>query len=105
MKSVWKAKIEHIASRGNDFEGVDGGDSDVCEHMFTHPFRTVDNSLHQSCVGLLEFSHCMEPECLNDAVHGTNDVALSAITDGNSISSVTPGREVDDNIINFCVSW
>ena len=105
VKSVWKAKIEHIVSRGNDFEGVDGGDNDVYEHMFTHPFRTVDNSLHHSCVGLLEFSHCMGTEGLNDAACGRNDVASSIIIDGNSVSSVTPGREMDDNIMNFCLSW
>ena len=105
VKSVWKAKIEHIASRGNDFEGVNRGDSDVHEHMFTYPFRTVDNSLHHSCVGLLEFSHYMEPEGLNDAVCGANNIASSIIIDGNSVSSVTPGREMDDNIMNFCLSW
>ncbi len=105
MKSVWKAKIEHIVSRGNDFEGVDGDDNDVYEHMFTYPFRTVDNSLHHSCFGLLEFSHCMGAEGLSDAAYGKNNVASSIIIDGNSVSSVTPGREMDDNIMNFCLSW
>ena len=105
MKSVWKAKIEHIVSRGNEFEGVDGDDNDVYEHMFTYPFRTVDNSLHHSCFGLLEFSHCMGTEGLSDAACGKNNVASSIIIDGNSVSSVTPGREMDDNIMNFCLSW
>ena len=102
---MWRAKIEHIVSRGNGFEVVDRGDSDVHEHMFTCPFRTVDNPLHHSCVGLLEFSHCMGTEGLNDAACGRNDVASSIIIDGSSFSSVTPGREMDDNIMNFCLSW
>ena len=105
VKSVWRAKIEHIVSRGNEFEGVDGDDNDVYEHMFTYPFRTVDNSLHHSCFGLLEFSHCMGAEGLSDAAYGKNNVASSIIIDGNSVSSVTPGREMDDNIMNFCLSW
>ena len=73
--------------------------------MFTHPSRTVDNSLHHSCAGLLEFSHCMGTEGLNDAAYGKNDVASSIIIDGNSVSSVTPGREMDENIMNCCLSW
>ena len=105
MKSVWKAKIKHIASRGNGFEGVDRDDNDVHKHMFTCPFRTVDNSLHHLCAGLLEFSHCVGAEGLNDALHGTNDIASSIIIGGHFVSSVTPGREVDDNIMNLCLSW
>ena len=105
VKAVWKAKIEHIISRGHGFEGVDRDDNDVHEHMFTYPFRTVDNSLHRSCVGLPEFSHCTGTEGLNDAVYGKNNIASSIIIDENSISSVTPGHEMDDNIMNFCLSW
>ena len=105
MKAVWKAKIEHIISRGHGFEGVDRVDNDVHEHMFTYPFRTVDNSLHRSCVGLPEFSHCTGTEGLIDAVYGTNNITSSIIIDENSISSVIPGREMDDNIMNFCLSW
>ena len=53
----------------------------------------------------LEFSHYAGTEGLNDAVCGRNDIASSIIIDGNSVSSVTPGREMDDNIMNFCLSW
>jgi hypothetical protein len=106
VKSVWKAKIEHIVSRSKNVPGgVDGDDNDVHEHMFTYPFRTVDNSLHHSCVGLPEFNHYRGTEGLNDAVYGRNDIASSIIIDGNSVSSVTPGRDMDDNIMNFCLSW
>ena len=101
VKSVWKAKIEHIISRGNGFEKVDKDHNHVHEHMLTYPFRTVDNSLYHSCVGLTEFSHYTGTEGLNDAVYGRNDIASSIIIDGNSVSSVTPGREMDDNIIIF----
>ena len=73
--------------------------------MFTYPFKTVDNSLHQSSSDLPEFSHYTGQDGLNDAVYGKNDIASSIIIDGNSVSSVTPGSDMDDNIINFCLSW
>ena len=98
---MWKAKIDHIISRGHGFEGVDRDDNDAHEHMFTYPFRTVVNSLHRSCVGLPEFSHCTGTEGLYDAIYGTNNIASSIIIDENSISSVTPGHEMDDNIMIF----
>ena len=105
VKSVWKAKIEHIISRGNGFEKVDKDHNHVHEHMFTYPFKTVDNSLHHACVGLTTFSHYMGTEGLNDAVYGKNNIASSITIDGNSVGSVTPGREMDDNIMDFCLSW
>lgn len=106
VRSVWKAKIEHLVSTTKDIpQGVEKDDNDVHEHMFTYPFITVDNSLHQSCFGLPEFSHNTGPDGLNDAVYGRNDIASSIIIDGSSVSSVTPGRDMDDNIMNFCLSW
>ena len=105
MKSAWKAKIEHIVTRAHGSEEVNRDENGVHEHMFTYPFRTVDNSLHQCCVGLPEFSHYMGREGLNDAVYGTNNIASFIVIDGNSVSSVTPGHQMDDNIMNFCLSW
>ncbi len=105
VKSVWKAKIEHIISKSNVSEGVDRDDKDVHEHMFTYPFRTVDNSLHHSCVGLPEFSHYTGTEGLSDAVYGKNNVVSSIVVDGRSVRSVTPGHDMDDDMMNFCLSW
>ena len=73
--------------------------------MFTYPFITVDNSLHCSCEGLSEFSHYSGTEGLNNAVYGRNNIASSIIIDENSISSVTPGHDMDDDMMNFCLSW
>ena len=73
--------------------------------MFAYPFTTVDNSLHQSCADLPEFSHRTGKHGLNNAVYGRNNIASSIIIDGNSVSSVTPGHDMDDNIMNFCLSW
>ena len=105
LKSGWKAKIEHIISKSNESQGVNRDDKDDHGHMFTYPFRTVDNYLHHSCVGLPEFSHYTGTEGLNDAVYGRNDIASSIVIDGGSVSSVTPGHDMDDNMMNFCLSW
>ena len=105
IKSVWKAKIEHIISKSNLNQGVDQNDKDDHEHMFTYPFRTVDNSLHWSSEGLSEFSHHSGTDSLNDAVYGRNNIASSIIIDEKSVSSVTPGHDMDDDMMNFCLSW
>ncbi len=86
-------------------QGLNRDDKDGHRLMFTYPFRTVDNSLHHSCVGLLEFSHYSGTEGLKNALYGRNNIALSIIIDENSVSSVTPGHDMDDNMMNFCLSW
>ena len=73
--------------------------------MFTYPFGMVDNSLYHSCVGLPEFSHYTGAEGLNNTVYGRNNIVSTIIIDGNSVSSVTPGSDMDDNIMIFCLSW
>ena len=106
VRLVWKAKIEHLVSTTKDkTQRVERDDNGVHEHMFTYPFITVDNSLHQSCSGLPEFSGCSGPDGLNDAAYGRNDIASSIIIDGSSVSSIAPGHDMDDNIMNFCLSW
>ena len=106
VSALWKAKFEHLVSRRKEVhQGHQRDDNHVNEHMFTYPFKTIDNSLHQSSSDLPEFSHYTGQDGLNDAVYGKNDIASSIIIDGNSVSSVTPGSDMDDNIINFCLSW
>ena len=73
--------------------------------MFTYPFRTVDNSLHCSSEGLVEFNHHSGTDGLNDAVYGRNNIASSIIIVEKSVSSVTPGHDMDDDMMNFCLSW
>ncbi len=73
--------------------------------MFTYPFRTVDNSLHWSCKGLAEFSHHSGTDDFHDAVYGTNNISSSIIIDKKSFSSVTPGYDMDDDMMDFWLSW
>ena len=86
-------------------QGIDQNDKNVYGHMVTYPFRTVDNSLHWSCEGLAEFNHHSGTDGLNDAVYGRNNIAFLIIIDEESVSSVTPGHDMDDDMMNFCLSW
>ena len=79
IKSVWRAKIERIISQGGFNQKIKLNDRDEKEHMFTYPFKTVDNSLHGSCKGLAEFSHHSGTDCVREAVHGKNNIASSII--------------------------
>ena len=65
----------------------------------------MDNSRHRSSDGLVEFSHHSGADGLNDAVYGRNNIASSIIIDEKSVSCVTPGRDMDDDMTNFCLSW
>ncbi len=105
IKSIWQAKIEHIVSKSSLNQGVDHNDQDEYEHMFKYLFRTVDNSLHWSYEGLAEFSHHPGTDDLNNAVYGTNNIASSIIIDKKSVISVTPGHDMDNYMMNFCLSW
>ena len=66
---------------------------------------TVDNSLHLSCEGLAEFSHYSGTDGLHDAIYGRYNIASSIIIDETSVSSVTPGHDLNGDIMNFCLSW
>jgi hypothetical protein len=105
IKSVWKAKFELIISKNSLNQVIDSSDTNEHEHMFTYPFRTGDNSLHWSCECLSEFNHHSGTASLNDAVSGTNKRASTISIDGKSVSSLTPGHDMDDDMMNFCLSW
>ena len=74
-------------------------------HMFTFPFVTVDNSLHSCCTDLKEF--CNEPEGndIPDSFYGQNHFAPSIIIDETSIKSVRNGYNMDNNMMDFGLSW
>jgi len=105
IKSIWKAKIEHIISKSSLRQGVTCNERKEPEHMFTFPFKTIDNSLHSSCEGLAEFSHHSGTDDLHDATYGKDNIASSIIIDEVSVCSVSPGHDMDDDMINFCLSW
>ena len=37
--------------------------------------------------------------------YGKDNIASSIIIDEKFVSSVTPGHDMDDDMMNFCLSW
>ena len=105
IKAAWCSKIEHIISKPEVNDEVHCNDRDQCQHMFTYPFQTVDNSLQKSCIGLVEFSHHSGIDGVHDAVYEKSSITSSIIIGKKLVGFLTPGRKMDNNIINFCLSW
>ena len=104
IKSVWAAKIKHFVSKAGK-KRDHSRDRKEHEHMFTFPFTTVDNSLHSSCTDLKEFSNHLQDDDIHDAVYGRNNFAPSIIVDENSVKSVSPGCDMDNDMMDFGLSW
>ena len=83
IKSVRHAKIEHIISKCSVNQKVHFNDRDEHEHMFTYPFRTVDNSLHGSRKDWLNSVITQEQTVCMMPYMGKNDIASSIIIDKN----------------------
>ena len=104
IKSVWEAKIKHIISKAGQ-KRDHARERKEYEHMFTFPFTTVDNSLHSSCTDLKEFSNHLRDDDIHDAVYAQNNFAPSIIVDAKSVKSVSPGCDMDNDMMDFGLAW
>ena len=104
VKSLWEAKIQHFISKAGQKRDSSRDRKDH-EHMFTFPFMTVDNSLHSSCTDLKEFSNHSGDDHIPDSVYGQNHFAPSVIIDETSVRSVRPGYQMDNDMMDFGLSW
>ena len=104
IKSFWEAKIKHVISKAGQKQNSSRERKDD-EHMFTFPFTTVDNSLHSCCTDLKEFYNHAEDNDVPDSVYGQNHFAPCIIIDETSIRSARPGCEMDNDMIDFGLSW
>ena len=73
--------------------------------MITFPFTTVDNSLHSSCTNLKDFSNHLQDDDIHDAVYAQNNFAPSIIIDANSVKSVSPGCDMDNDMMDLGLAW
>ena len=73
--------------------------------MFTFPFTTVDNSLHFSCTSLKWFSNHPQDNDIHYAVYVQNNFAPSIIMDAKSVKSVSPGCDMDNDMMDFGLAW
>jgi hypothetical protein len=98
--SVWNAKFDHIHSQTH---------SDVSHetderHLCTLPFRTCDGNLMQASKGLSHFDIACD--------NGIGEADLEREMDGQhivitkeSMDSVGPGRDIDDDVFDFSHKW
>ena len=99
VKSVWKAKFEHIRASMNSTEDKDD------EHLFTFPFATCDNSLISCSEGLVELNeHHIEGEHHDMSLANGMKIDPVVITT-TSVQSLSPGLPMNEDIFNFCLKW
>ena len=61
--------------------------------------------MHLCSNGLSEFSVLRNERALPDAVYARDNFASSIVIDATSVKSLAPGQNVEDDIINFSLSW
>ena len=75
------------------------------EHLFTFPFATTDNSLISCSAGLKELNQHQAHGLGSDAVFvsyvKTHPMILTTV----SVHSLSPGVEIDDDVLNLCLKW
>ena len=75
------------------------------DHLFTYPFITCDNSMHLRSNSLSGFSELRKERALTDAVYAKDNFASAIVIDATSVKSLAPCENMDDDIMNFCLSW
>lgn len=79
---------------------------DTGQHLFTFPFKTIDNSLIESSATLNQMNK--QYECKrathNDALFSST-CSDSIIVNMDSIESLKPGVDINEDILNFCMVW
>ena len=100
-KKIQKAKIEHYLSKEYSSRGDDS------EHLFTFPFVTSDNSLHTCSEGLTELDSLRDRGLIHDGMYMKNNLIESNFTviNASSVGSISPGANIDGNVLDFCLSW
>ena len=104
IKSFWEAKIKHVISKAGQKQ-ISSWERKDDEHMFTFPFMTVDNSLHSCCTDLKEFYNYTEDNDVPNSVYGQNHFAPCIIIDETSIRSARPRCKMDNDKVDFGLSW
>ena len=104
IECVWKARMQYAISKHGQKRDYSREKKDD-EYMFTFPFATADNSLHSCCTDLKEFCNESEGNDIPDSFYGQNHFAASIIVDETSIKSVRPGYNMDNDMMDFGLSW
>jgi len=96
---VWKAKIEHIQATMNNKHTHDG------EHLFSFPFHTTDNSLTSCSHGLIELGGQLGDQVRDDVIFPKTTVTDTVVITTTSVRSLSPGVDINEDVMNFCLKW
>ena len=97
--AAWKARFEHIQSMLYDNE------CDNEHHLFTFPFKTLDNSLVSCCDGLSHLGKHHEQSNMHDAVFTPSLYCKPMVITTSSLNTLRPGQDIDEDVLNFCLNW
>ena len=99
VEAVWKAKIEHIQATINNKQAHDG------EHLFTFPFHTTDNSLTSCSSGLIELGGQLGDRAHDDVIFQKSTATDTVVITTTSVRSLSPGVDINEDVMNFCLKW
>lgn len=100
ITSVLKSNFDHAR---NTMERNSSTDD---EHLFTIPFLTEDKSLFESSAGLELLHFENKTDCLLDEQNlmkamGGEEIIMTK----KSIETLTPGIDIDQDVLDFCMKW
>jgi hypothetical protein len=96
---VWKAKIEHIQATMNNKHTHDG------EHLSSFPFHTTDNSLTSCSHDLIKLGGQLGDQVRDDVIFPKTTVTDTVVITTTSVRSLSPGVDINEDVMNFCLKW
>jgi hypothetical protein len=108
VDAYWKAKIEHYLSLANPSIHSTTPDelaNEDSEHLFTYPFQTVNNSLHECSDSLVALRPVSKILQLQDSIFYGKNTPRNIIINASSVTSMSPGCAFDSSVMDFCLSW
>ena len=60
---------------------------------------------HSSCTNLKDFFNHLQDDDIHDAVYAQNNFAPSIIIDAKSVKLVSPGCDMDNDMMDFGLAW
>ena len=99
VQSVWKAKFEHMQAIMN------GKNASGSEHLFTYPFLTTDNSLIQCLDGLAQLGQHHSAQEEDHVLNSSTLKHKPAVITSKSLISLSPGVDINEDIMDLCLKW
>ena len=75
------------------------------EHLFTFPFHTTDNSLTSCSHDLIELCGKLRDEVHDNVIFLKTTVTDTIVVTTTSVRSLSPGDDINEDVMNFCLKW